>query len=270
LYCDASTIAIGGAIHQQDPAGGVHSIAFHSRLLTATEKRYPICELEALAVVFLVERCTELLMGKPFVIYTDNSNLVHVFKSTNTGKTNRILRYAIRLSEFHFDIRLIPTAKNTVADYLSRFHCIKTLNDYNQDTVNVITRSQARQVIGQDIDMKVDEKNELVADVERVKDNEEQKQDNSKVLPEEIKSIEEIPKNLKYHQQQDPFLQKLEQELMETQTRSQNFKRPFIKENGIWYFLDSRNKEQVEKRIVVPKSLVSWALALFHDHKLAG
>jgi len=54
--------------------------------------------------------------------------------------------------------------------------------------------------------MKVDEKNELVADVERVKGNEEQKQDNSKVLPEEIKSIVEIPKNdLKYHQQQDAF-----------------------------------------------------------------
>jgi len=270
VYSDASSVAIGGALHQCDPQSGrLYPLGFYSRALTSTEQRYPICELEALAVVFIVERCTELLMGKHFIVYTDNSNLCHVFNATNTGKSNRVLRYVLRLSEFHFDIRLITTAKNVVADYLSRFHAVSPEEDRSlviTSSVNVVTRSQVRQqqqTTSPEMEVEVKQL-ESVSEPRLIEVR--QQEVESKNLPTSAQSLEDIPKNdLKYHQQQDEFVKRLE-----VASNSPQFVKPFVKEEGLWYFLDKKQTPLAQKRIIIPASLIPWAMSLFHDHKLAG
>jgi len=142
LFTDASEHGIGGALHQLDnETKELQPICYHSRLLTATEKKYHITELEALAVVYFVERNVELLAGKPFTICCDNANLVHIFSPglTSKHKPSRVTRYALRLSEFTFDIIHVKSNENKVADYLSRYTAgIQQLNI-------VSTRSKSNQ-----------------------------------------------------------------------------------------------------------------------------
>jgi len=121
VHTDASEFCIGGAIHQHDVGSNkLQPLAFYSRLLTAAEIKYSVIEKEALALTFTIERGLELLAGRPFTVYSDNAGLVAIFKSPSKHN-NRIARYALRLAEYSFIVHYIPTARNVVADFLSRY-----------------------------------------------------------------------------------------------------------------------------------------------------
>jgi len=139
VHTDASETAIGGVLHQVGGPNGIKPLCYHSRLLTDTEKKYAILELEALALVYFVERCSDLLAAKRFLVYTDNANLVHMFKPSKKDKSTRITRYAIRLSEYNFEIEHVRSSQNPVADYLSR-NCVTPA----QECINIVTRAQNR------------------------------------------------------------------------------------------------------------------------------
>jgi len=57
---------------------------------------------------------------------------------------------------------------------------------------------------------------------------------------------------------------------LESASASSQFGKPFLKEEDLWYFLEKRSAAVAQKRILIPCSLVPWAMSLFHDHKLAG
>jgi hypothetical protein len=120
LAIDASNLAIGSVLFQEDNMGIDHPIAFFSRKLNENQKNYSTIEKEALALVLSLQH---------FEVYVSSStNPVRVFSdhdplkfTSKLGQTNqRILRWCLYFQNFNLEISHIKGSDNVVADCLSR------------------------------------------------------------------------------------------------------------------------------------------------------
>jgi len=73
METDASIQGLGAVLSQLQDSGDIHPVAYASRALSATEKRYAITELETLAVVWAMSHYHAYLFGNDVTIYTDHS-----------------------------------------------------------------------------------------------------------------------------------------------------------------------------------------------------
>ncbi len=94
-------------------------VTFRSRLLTVDERKLSQVEKEALSAVWGAEVNWLYLMGKKFVLITDNRAVQLIFSNTATKPPARIERLALRLSQFDFTVEHRP-GKDNMADYYSR------------------------------------------------------------------------------------------------------------------------------------------------------
>ena len=83
VSADVSSYGLGGVLRQQQSNGDWLTIAYISRSLTETEKRYAQIEKEALAVTWACERLCDYLTGNHFKIETDHNPLVPLLSSKN-------------------------------------------------------------------------------------------------------------------------------------------------------------------------------------------
>ncbi|XP_058840195.1 uncharacterized protein LOC131695716 [Topomyia yanbarensis] len=120
VVADASPVALGAVLLQfEGPTDDIpRPIAYASKSLTATEKRYCQTEKEALALVWSVERFSIYLIGRKFELETDHKPLEAIFKPTSTPCA-RIERWVLRLQSFSFVVKYRKGISN-VADPLSR------------------------------------------------------------------------------------------------------------------------------------------------------
>lgn len=120
ISTDASDVGLGCALSQLDDQGHEHAVAYASRTLTATERNHSVTEKELNALIFALENFRGYLEGSPFrtKVYTDHSSLKWL---TNLkSPTGRLARWALRLSQFNFDIQYKKGSENKLADALSR------------------------------------------------------------------------------------------------------------------------------------------------------
>ncbi|KAJ9534829.1 hypothetical protein QJQ45_017277 [Haematococcus lacustris] len=115
---DASLFAIGAVLTQQDSSGAEYVVAYESRKLNPAQVNYPAHERELLAVLHALTTWRHYLLGRPFIVETDNSATTHVLTQSNL--TGRQMRWTQRLAEF--DITFVHKAgkQHTVPDALSR------------------------------------------------------------------------------------------------------------------------------------------------------
>jgi len=97
-------------------------ISFFSRTLKQGERHLPSIEKEAMAIVEAVEYWRHFLHGRFFNIITDQKAVSFIFNKTGRGRTknDKVLRWKIELSTFHYDVKFRPGAMNLGADALSR------------------------------------------------------------------------------------------------------------------------------------------------------
>ena len=117
VQTDASGFAIG-AVLQQDHGKGLQPVAFMSQKLVSAETRYPVHELELLAIVRALQDWRHYLIGTPFRVLTDHRSLVYF--TTQPMISKRQVRWLIDLADFDFTIEYIKGETNQVADALSR------------------------------------------------------------------------------------------------------------------------------------------------------
>jgi hypothetical protein len=121
LIVDASPVGLGAVLTQTNPNNPKERkiICFASRLLSETERGYSQCEKEALAAVWACEKFWLYLIGSKFKLITDNRAVQLIFNNSASRPPARIERWALRLTQFDFEIVHRPGNSN-VADYFSR------------------------------------------------------------------------------------------------------------------------------------------------------
>jgi hypothetical protein len=120
LDTDASNYAIGAVLSQiQD--GVERPIAFASRSLSKSEKKYCITRKELLAAVHFVKYFKQYLYGRQFTLWTDHSSLRWLMNFKDPE--GQLARWMDVLSTFDFTIEHRPGKLHGNADGLSRQHC---------------------------------------------------------------------------------------------------------------------------------------------------
>lgn len=117
IQCDASNEGIGAVLCQKEE-DSEQAVAFLSRKLTDTEKRYSALERELLSVVYAIEKFRPYIDGLHFTVVTDHSALQWLHKMKDPH--GRLARWAMKLQQFSFDIVHRPGKSHTVPDALSR------------------------------------------------------------------------------------------------------------------------------------------------------
>ena len=118
MTTDASEKAIGGVLSQEG-----HPVIYVSRKLSQAEQNYSNIELETFAIVFVVTRLKQFLLGRRFTLQTDHKPLKYLFNpNEEIPKTAsaRITRWAVALMGFDFELKYTPGEQIPHADALSR------------------------------------------------------------------------------------------------------------------------------------------------------
>ena len=122
LAVDASPVGLGAVI-SHGKGKNERPIAFASRTLTDAEKNYSQIDREALAIIYGIKKFHYYLYGRKFVLFSDNQPLCHILgsrKGLPSLAAARILRWAIELAGYTYEVQHRPGHKNGCADALSR------------------------------------------------------------------------------------------------------------------------------------------------------
>ncbi len=125
LHTDASTVGLGFVLLQKsaEPEAEWKIVQAGSRFLSDVEGRYAVVELECLAVVWDIKKCSLFLSGLPhFTVVTDHSPLIPILNTYRLDEKEnpRLQRLRTRILSFHFTAQWLKGTKNEAADALSR------------------------------------------------------------------------------------------------------------------------------------------------------
>ena len=120
LSTDASSHGLGAVLLQRT-GDEWKPVAYASRSMSDTEKRYAQIEKEALATVWACDKFASYIIGLKFHIETDHKPLVPLLGSKHLDTLPpRILRFRLRLARFDYTIQHVPGKLLCTADALSR------------------------------------------------------------------------------------------------------------------------------------------------------
>lgn len=134
IMTDASDHSIG-AVLQQEINNKRKPLAFFSKAMSATQRRYSVYDRELLAIYTAIKHFRRLIEGSEVIVYTDHKPLTHALtKPENSSDTPRRERQLHYISQFCSKIEYVKGKNNQVADALSRIEEIDCPNniDYNR------------------------------------------------------------------------------------------------------------------------------------------
>ena len=119
VAADASSYGLGAVLLQRI-ANNWKPVAYASRALSETEKRYALIEKETLAVTWACTKFSDYLLGSKFLIETDHKPLVPLLTTKHLDcLPPRILRFCLRLAKYDYTVVHIPGKLLYAADALS-------------------------------------------------------------------------------------------------------------------------------------------------------
>lgn len=126
IMTDASDCSLG-AVLQQKEQNKWKPLAYFSKAMSATQRRYSVYDRELLAMYTAVKHFRRLIEGCEATVFTDHKPLAHALNrpasNADTPKRERQLQF---ISQFCANIEYVRGEENAVADALSRIeelHC---------------------------------------------------------------------------------------------------------------------------------------------------
>ncbi|KAH9697420.1 Endonuclease [Citrus sinensis] len=150
VQTDASDFTISGVLMQEG-----HPIAFESRKLNDTERRYTVQEKEMTAIIHCLRVWRHYLLGSHFAIMTDN--VATSYFQTQKKLSPKQARWQDFLAEFDYRLEYKPGKANVVADALSRKAELPTLSmsQPKSDLVSCIKEGLQQDPLAKDLLEKV-------------------------------------------------------------------------------------------------------------------
>ena len=143
VSADASSYGLGAVLLQQ-VGYKWKPIAYTSRSMSDTEKRYAQIEKEALAVTWSCDKFSNYILGCHFGIKTNHKPLVPLLSTKNLDNLPpRVLRFQLRLARYNYDIQHVPGKLLYTADTLSRAPVKDVYSLQLQDEVELFIESVA-------------------------------------------------------------------------------------------------------------------------------
>ena len=120
VSADSSSYGLGAVLMQKNDSTW-KPVAYASRSMTETERRYAQIEKEALASTWAYEKFSTYILGKKFLIETDHKPLVPLLGTKHLDSLPpRVLRFRLRLSRFDYSFVHVPGKLLYTTDTLSR------------------------------------------------------------------------------------------------------------------------------------------------------
>ncbi|GFV98793.1 retrovirus-related Pol polyprotein from transposon 17.6 [Trichonephila clavipes] len=113
LFTDASGVGIGAVLNQNH-----RPIAFASRTLNKAERNYTVTERECLKVICALNKFKTYFGSLLVKVITDHTVLTKLTNGKNLS--SRMIRWALKLSEFYIEWEHRPGVQNVVVDVLFR------------------------------------------------------------------------------------------------------------------------------------------------------
>lgn len=113
IETDASGYGLGAVMMQEN-----QPIAYYRRILGPRARSKSIYEKELMAVCLAVQKWKHYLLGRHFIVRTDQQSLRYITQQREIGADYQ--RWVRKLIGFDFEIQYKPGSSNRVADALSR------------------------------------------------------------------------------------------------------------------------------------------------------
>jgi hypothetical protein len=120
IMVDASKHAAAHCLLQKKD-GVLKPVAFGGRTFKKYEQNLSACDSELIALVHAIQTYHHFLSnGRPFTILTDHCSLTYL-RNLKFSTSPKLVRYALILQNFQFDVVYIRGKNNVIADFLSRY-----------------------------------------------------------------------------------------------------------------------------------------------------
>lgn len=127
LYVDSSKNGVGAILaqeqtnqHEGKPLKTEVVIAFGSKALTQGERHYGSYKLELLGLVYALTHFRYYLLGKKFIVCTDNKALEWILHTKSENIPSLLYRWQSILTDYNFEIRHLPGTQMKHVDGISR------------------------------------------------------------------------------------------------------------------------------------------------------
>lgn len=127
IECDASQSAVGGVLSQADDNEVIHVVAYFSKALSPSQRKWSTTEKECFALIQATRKWEVYLRANPFTLYTDHNPLVWLRKQKDPR--GKFARWTVELEQFEYSITYKPGSRNDNADCLSRNPKHQTTSD---------------------------------------------------------------------------------------------------------------------------------------------